>query len=105
MYDTAIRGPLVKGDKTIHQVTEEISKPLERSPGLWWYLVLVLSLGALGYGAWAIYITVTIGIGTWGLNNTVPWGWSIINFVWWIGIGHAGTAFSIFLLILRSIKK
>jgi molybdopterin-containing oxidoreductase family membrane subunit len=44
---------------------------------------------------------VSIGIGTWGLNNSVAWGWEIINFVWWIGIGHAGTAFSIFLLILR----
>jgi molybdopterin-containing oxidoreductase family membrane subunit len=37
----------------------------------------------------------------WSLNNSVGWGWGIINFVWWIGIGHAGTAFSIFLLILR----
>ena len=53
------------------------------------------------WGVYSIYITVTKGIGTWGVNNTVGWGWAIINFVWWIGIGHAGTAFSIFLLILR----
>ncbi len=38
----------------------------------------------------------TKGIGTWGVNNSVGWGWAIVNFVWWIGIGHAGTAFSIF---------
>jgi molybdopterin-containing oxidoreductase family membrane subunit len=48
-----------------------------------------------------MYITVAYGIGMWNLNNSVGWGWDIINFVWWIGIGHAGTAFSIFLLILR----
>jgi molybdopterin-containing oxidoreductase family membrane subunit len=53
------------------------------------------------WGAWAFYITITEGIGTWGLNNSVAWGWGIVNFVWWIGIGHAGTAFSIFLLIVR----
>jgi len=46
-------------------------------------------------------MTIKEGIGLWGLNNNVAWGWAIINFVWWIGIGHAGTAFSIFLLVLR----
>jgi Ni/Fe-hydrogenase subunit HybB-like protein len=100
MYDVDIRGPLVKGNKTIRQVTDEIARPMESGPGLWWYAFLTLSLGALAFGTWALYVTVDTGIGTYGLNNTVPWGWSIINFVWWIGIGHAGTAFSIFLLIL-----
>jgi len=54
-----------------------------------------------GIGGYSIFLTLTKGIGMWGVNNTVAWGWAIINFVWWIGIGHAGTAFSIFLLILR----
>jgi molybdopterin-containing oxidoreductase family membrane subunit len=53
------------------------------------------------FGVYAIYTTLVVGIGSWGVNNSVGWGWEIINFVWWIGIGHAGTAFSIFLLILR----
>ncbi len=101
MYDTSVRGPLVLGEKSIHDVTEDICRPMEERPGWWWYVVLALSLGAMAYGTWAFYITVTVGIGSWGLNNSVPWGWSIINFVWWIGIGHAGTAFSIFLLVLR----
>ena len=74
--------------------------PLEQSPGYWWHISLILSLVALAIGSWAIYITLNEGIGSWGLNNSVAWGYSIINFVWWIGIGHAGTAFSIFLLIL-----
>jgi len=101
MYNTEIRGPLVLGNKTIHQVTEDICKHTDYRPGLWWYLVLILSIGALGIGGWALYRTLNNGIGSWGLNNSVPWGWAIINFVWWIGIGHAGTAFSIFLLLLR----
>ena len=75
--------------------------PLETSPGIWWYVAFGISSLATLYGFYAIYITVYKGIGTWGVNNSVGWGWEIVNFVWWIGIGHAGTAFSIFLLILR----
>ncbi|HLF33633.1 MAG TPA: NrfD/PsrC family molybdoenzyme membrane anchor subunit [Cyclobacteriaceae bacterium] len=101
MYNVDIRDPLITGNKTIHQVTEEIYEPSQKRPKLWWYVAFVISLCALGFGNWALYITISKGIGTWGLNNSIPWGWSIINFVWWIGIGHAGTAFSIFLLILR----
>ena len=100
MYEASIRGQLIKGNKTYHQITEDICKPLESRPGYWWYITLLLSLGALSIGSWALYITLNEGLGSWGLNNTVSWGWGIINFVWWIGIGHAGTAFSIFLLIL-----
>lgn len=100
MYDTNIRGPLITGNKTYNQITEDICKPLETRPGYWWYITLFLSLVALTIGSWALYLTLNDGLGVWGLNNTVGWGFGIINFVWWIGIGHAGTAFSIFLLIL-----
>jgi Ni/Fe-hydrogenase subunit HybB-like protein len=74
---------------------------MEVKPGAWWYIAFVISSVAAVFGFYAIYITVYKGIGTWGVNNSVAWGWEIVNFVWWIGIGHAGTAFSIFLLILR----
>jgi len=74
---------------------------MEIKPALWWQIAFFLSSAATIFGAYAIYITVSKGIGTWGVNNSVAWGWEIVNFVWWIGIGHAGTAFSIFLLILR----
>ena len=101
MYNRSIRGPLVEGDKTLGQISADIIAPIDSRPGLWWYAAMtVASLAAL-FGFYAIYITVSKGIGSWGLNNSVGWGWEIINFVWWIGIGHAGTAFSIFLLILR----
>lgn len=101
MYNRKIRGPLVEGNKTLSQISEEILNPMETSPGLWWYITFGISSLAALFGFYAIYITVSQGIGTWGVNNSVGWGWEIVNFVWWIGIGHAGTAFSIFLLILR----
>jgi Ni/Fe-hydrogenase subunit HybB-like protein len=101
MYNRKIRGPLIEGNKTPGQITKEVAAPLETGPGLWWYIALIISSGAAVFGFYSIYITVYKGIGTWGVNNSVAWGWEIVNFVWWIGIGHAGTAFSIFLLILR----
>jgi molybdopterin-containing oxidoreductase family membrane subunit len=101
MYNRKIRGPLVEGNKTLSQISKEILIPMETNPGLWWYIAFGISSIAALFGFYAIYITVSQGIGTWGVNNSVGWGWEIVNFVWWIGIGHAGTAFSIFLLILR----
>lgn len=101
MYNRKIRGPLVEGNKTIGQVTKEVIAPLDTTPGVWWNIAFGISSIAAIYGVYAIYITVVKGIGTWGLNNSVAWGWDIVNFIWWIGIGHAGTAFSIFLLVLR----
>jgi molybdopterin-containing oxidoreductase family membrane subunit len=101
MYNKDIRGPLIEGKKTYSQISSDIIAPLEKRPGNWWFIAMALGTLASLWGIYAIYETLAKGIGTWGVNNTVGWGWAIINFVWWIGIGHAGTAFSIFLLILR----
>jgi molybdopterin-containing oxidoreductase family membrane subunit len=101
MYNRKIRGPLIEGNKSIDQITREVASPMETGPGIWWYIAFLISSAAAVFGFYAIYVTVYKGIGTWGVNNSVAWGWEIVNFVWWIGIGHAGTAFSIFLLILR----
>lgn len=101
MYNKKIRGPLVEGNKTLGQITKDVILPMDVRPGMWWFIAFGVSLLAALFGGYAIYITVYKGIGTWGVNNSVGWGWEIVNFVWWIGIGHAGTAFSIFLLILR----
>jgi Ni/Fe-hydrogenase subunit HybB-like protein len=101
MYNRKIRGPLIEGDKTLGQITREVLAPLDVKPGLWWNIAFGISTLGLIFGTYSIYKTVVKGIGEWGVNNTVAWGWDIINFVWWIGIGHAGTAFSIFLLVLR----
>ena len=101
MYLKDVRGILIQGSKSYGQITREILAPQERNAPLWWYGgMFVTSLMFLA-GIYAIIQTISKGIGLWGLNNNVAWGWAIINFVWWIGIGHAGTAFSIFLLVLR----
>jgi len=101
MYKTEVRGLLIKGEKTYADVSTDIIKPLETKAANWWKFALAIAFIMSMWGLYSIYITISQGIGTWGVNNTVAWGWAIINFVWWIGIGHAGTAFSIFLLILR----
>ncbi|HEX2934903.1 MAG TPA: NrfD/PsrC family molybdoenzyme membrane anchor subunit [Bacteroidales bacterium] len=101
MYDTRVRGHLVEGNKSYADVTRDILRPLESEAPRWWYVAMAISTVAMLWGIYSMYLTVRYGIGMWNLNNSVGWGWDIINFVWWIGIGHAGTAFSIFLLILR----
>ena len=101
MYKTEVRGPLILGDKNYHQISSDIIAPINEPIPLWWKVAFGISNLMLLFGAVAIYQTVSVGIGTWGVNNSVAWAWEIINFVWWIGIGHAGTAFSIFLLVLR----
>jgi len=101
MYNSAVRGKLIEGDKSFKQISQEIIAPIHAKTPIWWYAAMLVSLGMFGFGLYCKYITISTGIGTWGVNNSVAWGWAIINFVWWIGIGHAGTAFSIFLLILR----
>ena len=101
MYKQAVRGILIEGNKSYQDVSNDIIRPLEQKTPIWWYTTAFIASFALIWGVYSIYITVSTGIGTWGVNNNVAWGWGIINFVWWIGIGHAGTAFSIFLLVLR----
>jgi molybdopterin-containing oxidoreductase family membrane subunit len=101
MYNTKVRGELIEGNKTLADVTSDILRPIESDAPTWWFVAITLSSLAVLWGVYSIYETIAYGIGIWGLNNTVGWGFAIINFVWWIGIGHAGTAFSIFLLILR----
>jgi Ni/Fe-hydrogenase subunit HybB-like protein len=92
---------LVKGDKTYGQITNELLAILEGRPPLWWLVGMTIGTIFLAIGAWAVYMSLSEGLGTWGLTNSVAWGWDIINFVWWIGIGHAGTAFTIFFLVFR----
>jgi molybdopterin-containing oxidoreductase family membrane subunit len=101
MYKTEIRGPLIYGDKTYGLISKDIVAPIDNKAPTWWKVALAISLLSAAWGVYAMYVTVRYGIGTWNVNTSVAWGWEIINFVWWIGIGHAGTAFSIFLLILR----
>jgi molybdopterin-containing oxidoreductase family membrane subunit len=96
-----LRKPLILGDKSLHQVTEDVCAPMESRPGALWWFAFVASLTLLSIGTMTTVYQVTTGIGTWGLNNTVGWAFDITNFVFWIGIGHAGTLISAILFLFR----
>ena len=93
--------PLIAGNPTFGKVTDVITKILEDKTQFRWYVAfgistLMLSVlgGLIGYLIWE-------GTGVWGLTNPVGWGWAIVNFVFWVGIGHAGTLISAVLFLLR----
>ncbi len=94
-----LREPLIKGDKKYADVSDDISRIHEGKPGTAWWIAFILSVTLLVTGLIAGYLTVTVGIGTWGLNRTVGWAFDITNFVFWIGIGHAGTFISAILYL------
>jgi molybdopterin-containing oxidoreductase family membrane subunit len=91
----------VEGSPSLHQVTEDVARPLEGRPGRAWWICFAVSTAALLVLAVSVTFTVGNGIGVWGLNNSVGWAFDITNFVFWVGIGHAGTLISAVLLLLR----
>ncbi|MFC5625848.1 NrfD/PsrC family molybdoenzyme membrane anchor subunit [Algoriphagus winogradskyi] len=98
---SSVREPLVTGGKSYHDVTHDVSRHVEAKPNIRWFLAFLTSAGVLALGSIAVVATVWEGIGMWGLNKTVGWAWDITNFVWWVGIGHAGTLISAVLLLFR----
>ena len=98
---TAPRQPLILGDRSLAQITADICAPMLRRPDALWWAGFLVALSFLVIGAAAVAYQVATGIGTWGLNNTVGWAFDITNFVFWIGIGHAGTLISAILFLFR----
>jgi Ni/Fe-hydrogenase subunit HybB-like protein len=96
-----IREPLITGAKTYHQITEDICGPTERTPSFAWMIAFILAVLGLSVYVFCVTWTIWVGIGSWNLNRTINWGWDITNFVWWVGIGHAGTLISAILLLFR----
>ena len=98
------REPLVRGDHDFHYVTETVCSvaetPLLKTPSSFVYglLVAVNVLAVLGA---LIFYLFWEGTGIWGNNNPVGWGWPIVNFVFWVGIGHAGTLISAILYLFK----
>ncbi|HFE44236.1 MAG TPA: hydrogenase [Nannocystis exedens] len=94
------RKVLVENNLTFHEATETIATPIEIPNARWWgfFLVALSFLGLLLVSlAWLFWE----GVGIWGLNNPIDWGWAIVNFVFWVGIGHAGTLISAVLFLFR----
>ena len=99
--ESEIRDPLILGNKSYHDISKDVARPIEGKANKYWWILFSLSLGLFLWGILSIAYTIGTGIGVWGLNKTVGWAWDITNFVWWIGIGHAGTLISAVLLLFR----
>lgn len=100
LENTVPRPVLVEGGHDFSQVSEVIRKPITASPS-WWSIVFVGALSILGLYGLTVGLLVYEGIGVWGVNHPVAWGYAIINLVWWVGIGHAGTLISAVLFLCR----
>jgi len=96
-----LRVPLVSEARTLGQLTEEICAPMERPPTWKWWAAFAIAVSILGTGAGIVAYQVGTGIGVWGLNKTIGWAFDITNFVFWVGIGHAGTLISAILFLFR----
>ena len=95
-----------KGDNTFAQITDNVTRIMEApKPPRAWYIafgialsMLTMFLGSITWAAWN-------GIGVWGNMMPVAWAFPIVNFVFWIGIGHAGTLISAILFLLRQNRR
>ncbi|MEM7166516.1 MAG: NrfD/PsrC family molybdoenzyme membrane anchor subunit [Planctomycetota bacterium] len=96
------RAPLILGGHDNSGITDVVCAVVERpKPPKAWYVCMALSLGMLSLLGILLPYLIFTGVGTWGVNNPVGWGYAIVNFVFWVGIGHAGTLISAILFLFR----
>ncbi len=97
----AEEAPLITAATSPAEVTRDVCSPLERRPTSLWWFSFTAAVAALAVGVACVGYQLAVGIGTWGLDRTIGWAFDITNFVFWVGIGHAGTLISAVLLLLR----
>src|SRR3954463_2736037 len=95
------RPTLILRSPDFHSITEVVAETVERRTPIGWWLFFIPSVALLGLLGVAVSWLVFTGIGVWGNNVPVGWAWDITNFVFWIGIGHAGTLISAILFLFR----
>ena len=96
------RAPLVLGGNDFASVTEKVCGIVERpKPPRWWYAALAVSSALTAVLVAMLAYLFLVGIGVWGVMIPVAWGFAIVNFVFWVGIGHAGTLISAILFLFR----
>ena len=99
--DPTTRQPLVLGGLDFAGITHSVTRIAYDRPALWWWAMFIPSVLLAGMFFSLIGYLVTTGVGVWGNNQPNAWGWPIINFVFWVGIGHAGTLISAILFLFR----
>ncbi len=95
------REPLVLNNRSFSWITNTIAGIVEGKTPKWWWAFFIPSALVMSMCFGMIAYLVSAGVGVWGLNQPVGWAWDITNFVFWIGIGHAGTLISAVLFLLR----
>ncbi|HXK94417.1 MAG TPA: polysulfide reductase NrfD, partial [bacterium] len=100
--DPRRRAPLITGDNDFASITEKVCAIVEQpKPPRAWYIAFAVSVFWTGVLFAMIAYLIGTGLGVWGVMIPVAWGWAIINFVFWVGIGHAGTLISAILFLFR----
>ncbi|HCR31675.1 MAG TPA: hydrogenase [Opitutae bacterium] len=95
------RPALVENERSFSWITDKICGIVEEKTPTWWWVCFVLACATASFTVMGLVYLVSAGTGVWGLANPANWGWAIVNFVFWIGIGHAGTLISAILCLLR----
>ena len=95
------RAPLVTSNRSMSWITDHVASVTEKSAPKWWWIAFTMSASLAMVSVFCIGYLISTGVGVWGLNHPVGWAWDITNFVFWIGIGHAGTLISAILFLTR----
>jgi len=102
LVEQVANAPILGPGYDFASVTDKISAiVLRRKTPMWWIVGFLISFALVSMLMVSLTYILILGVGVWGINVPVGWGFAIINFVWWIGIGHAGTLISAILLLLR----
>jgi molybdopterin-containing oxidoreductase family membrane subunit len=95
------RALLVANARPLGWISDKIAGIVEAPTPAWWWWAFIPSFLLFVMLIVMVTYLIATGVGVWGLSHPVMWGWAIVNFVWWIGIGHAGTLISAILFLLR----
>src|SRR5260221_10877341 len=96
-----VREPYIAHGRDAAWLGDHIAAIIETPAPLWWYIAVAIAGGLASFTGLGILYLITTGVGVWGENKAANWAWDITNFVFWIGIGHAGTMISAFLSLQR----
>jgi Ni/Fe-hydrogenase subunit HybB-like protein len=95
------RPPMVEEHRSMSWITDRLAGIPQRKTPLWWWCSVAVTGSLASFGVFCILYLLFTGVGVWGNNIPVAWAWGITNFVFWIGIGHAGTLISAILFLCR----